>query len=160
MRITYRSPRFQYNFKQLRLPTLVVLCLISYDLWFISCVETGRGFKDYIEDVRRMNDYCNYYLVFISVLIGLLLTLPYNTEGKPENLIPVAPLAVSLIAASINMVFFPVPYSNDVLWPTQLLWLYHVIFEQTVVIFTAFGLFGILRTFMKRRPVPTDLSED
>jgi hypothetical protein len=77
-RMVFISPRFQYNFKQLRLPSLIVIALIFYDVWFLSSVDTGRDFQKYIDAIRRMNDYCSFYLVFISVLIGIANRCKFN----------------------------------------------------------------------------------
>ena len=123
---------------------------LAYDIWFVLNVEHNRSQKDFIGDIRINNQYCSYYHVFISVTIGFLLKLPESTDEKTKN-IPIATFVVSLISNSLNLIFFLVPYSDS--WPIEFLWLSHIICGQAVVIFTVFGLLGLLNSFMKRHPV-------
>lgn len=148
-----KRKRLIYNLKQILLPSIIFLAFFAYDIWFFNNVKHYRSSGDYISDVRIINQYCNYYLVFISVIIGFLMTLPKNRETKENNTlnIPIFTFFVSLVAVSLNLIFFPVPYSDS--WPVKYLWFFHIVCGQAVVIFTAFGLLGLLRAFMQMHPI-------
>lgn len=50
-----------------------------------------------------------------------------------------------------NLTHIGIPsYQNDNLQPVKILWRYHIILEQIVVIFTAYGLITLLIVFLRR----------
>ncbi len=145
--------RKRFIFRQLRIPTLLFLVFVIWDLHFFFNIDSGRSLGEYMDDIRRMNDYCNYFMIFISVVLGFLVVLPKEDPSKPETLNPIAPFFVSLFAASASILFFPVPYSDDQIDLIRGFWLIHVFLEQATVIFTASGLMGLLVAFTRRHPV-------
>ncbi len=127
------------HLKCLVLPTAILSLFVFYDVWFLRHGASGRDPQLYIADIWRINEYCNWYLGFTAVMIGLLAAKREDVR-KDVGTLSLSPFVVTLIAASINLVFFPVPYSVEILWPLKLLWLYHVILEQAIVIFTCYGI--------------------
>ncbi len=140
----------RYNLTHIGIPSSILLILILYDiLFFTSNGKPRQNVEEYIGDVRRINEYCNWYLAFISLFIGIMAT---NLKDLRESvgLFPVTPFFIALTSASINLLFIPVPYQNDNLQMVKILWMYHIILEQTVVIFTAYGLIAVLYVFLRR----------
>ena len=142
----------KYNIKQLILPTIFLVLIVIYDFFVLFNFDMGRDMKSYLSDIRKINDYSKEFLAFTSLLVALLVGLRAVDDADPKTWIPVMPFFVALAAASFNIIFLPVPYKDN-LEPIHALWVSRVVAEQATVIYSFFGVYGLLRAFMKMKPI-------
>ena len=120
--------------------------LISYDVFFIIHVQSGRSHVEYISNVQLINEYLSYLLIAITIAFAAFRdTLLTGEKTDPTVLF----FSVSMIAICASLLFIPVPYTENST-PSIIRWLYSVVCSQVAVVSAFFGLLNLLLLIAKR----------
>ncbi|MFC1617086.1 hypothetical protein ACFL2K_02600 [Candidatus Margulisiibacteriota bacterium] len=123
---------------------LVILGLFIYDLFFIYGIPNiGKTALDYLGDIRAMNNYLQYLLIILSILILTVDKIIQNPEKKQKV---VSLFLIAIVTGVLSIIFFPIPWLAQTVALAKLRWLFSLILEQATVVLIINGVFVALNS--------------
>lgn len=122
----------------------LLIAAVTMAWWVRNRDRDERTWDDYIHDIRAMNEYNAQFVAAIVIFLGFALL--DTRVAVPDSSLRM--LLIAFTSGAIAMFFFPIRRPLEGGSPGLSLkghWLLKVLASQATVVFSVFGIWGIIR---------------